>query len=86
MRQKVISKWDSFESLLFQSGAETVISKWVNVYFKVGQLFQRGAKVVSKWITMLFQSNSVISNGVSSIPGISGYKTHRQNLVYHYGL
>ena len=34
---------------LFQSGAETVISKWVNVYFKVGQkLFQSGA-VISKW-------------------------------------
>ena len=32
--------------LLFQSGAETVISKWVNVFFKVGQkLFQNGAVV-----------------------------------------
>ena len=38
---KIISKWGSFD-LLFQSGAKTVISKLVNVYFKVGQLFQSG--------------------------------------------
>ena len=39
---KIISKWGSFDNLLFQSGAKTVISKLVNVYFKVGQLFQSG--------------------------------------------
>ena len=44
----------------FQSGAETVISRWVNVYFKVGQLFQSEA-VTSKWGKVLFQSGAVIS-------------------------
>ena len=45
---------------LFQSGAETVISKRVNVYFKVGQaLFQSGA-VTSKWGKILFQSRKII--------------------------
>ena len=39
---------------LFQKGAETVISKWVKVYLKVGQLFQCRAK----W---LFQSAAVMS-------------------------
>ena len=52
MRQKVISKWGSFDNLLFQSGAsgaEIAISKRVNVYFKVEKLFQSGTKVLSKW-------------------------------------
>ena len=34
---------------LFQKGAETVISKWLKVYFKVEQFFQSGANVISKW-------------------------------------
>ena len=73
---KIISKWGKklFQSgaasktfyfkvgqAIFQSGAETVISKWVNAYFKVGQkLFQSGA-VTSKWGKMLFHSGAVIS-------------------------
>ena len=43
VEQNVISKWGSFENLLFQSGAR-VISKWGRVsYFKVRQLFGSGA-------------------------------------------
>ena len=73
---KIISKWGKklFQSgaasktfyfkvgqAIFQSGAETVISKWVNAYFKVGQkLFHSGA-VISKWGKMLFHSGAVIS-------------------------
>ena len=33
----------------FKVGAEAVISKWFNVYFKVAQLFQSEAKVISEW-------------------------------------
>ena len=42
--QKVISKWGSFDSFLFQSGA-SIISKWDrDSYLKVGQcLFHIGA-------------------------------------------
>ena len=55
MGQNVISKRGSFDNLLFQSGAETVISKWVYVYFKVGQNF------ISKWgITDVIISISVL--------------------------
>ena len=55
---KTISKWGSFDNLLLQSGAETVISKWVNVYFKVGQrLFQSGAKCYFK-VGQLFQNGA----------------------------
>ena len=43
VRQKFVSKWVSVDNLyfkvkqgLFQIGAETVMSKWANVYFKVG--------------------------------------------------
>ena len=56
--QKGISKWGSFNNILFQSGqklfqseVETVISKCVNVYFKVGQklanYFKVGQNVIS---------------------------------------
>ena len=67
MGQKAILKWSAFNNLLFQSGAsaiqkggETVISKWVKVYFKVGQLFQ-SERVTSKWDKMLLQSETVFS-------------------------
>ena len=46
---------------LFQSGAGAVLSKWVNVYFKVGQLFQSGAKVISKWGSYFKVGQNVIS-------------------------
>ena len=61
MWQKAISKWGSFDNLLFQNEAR-VISKWVgDSNFKVGKsLFQSGA-VTSKWGKMLFQSVAVIS-------------------------
>ena len=50
VEQKGISKWGTFDNLLFQSGA-SVISKWGrDSYFKVSQcLFQSGANVISKW-------------------------------------
>ena len=51
------------QQALFQSGAEAVISKGVNVYFKVGHLFQSGVKVISKWSKILFQRGAVISKG-----------------------
>ena len=51
------------QQVLFQSEAEAVISKGVNVYFKVGHLFQNGVKVISKWSKMLFQRGAVISKG-----------------------
>ena len=72
--QKAISKWGSFDNLLFQSGASVILkrdrdsfSMWFKVYFNVGQLFQSRAKVFSKWGSyfkdgqMLFQSGAVIS-------------------------
>ena len=56
---------------LFQSGAETVISKWVIVYVKVGQnLFQSwqllpsGAKCFFK-VGQLFQSGKIISKSIA---------------------
>ena len=62
--QKAILKWGSFDNLLFQSGAsviskwaETVISKWVNVYFKVGHLHQSGKKCYFK-VGQLFPSGA----------------------------
>ena len=56
---------------LIQSGVETVISKWVIVYVKVGQnLFQSGrllpsgAKCFFK-IGQLFQSGKIISKSIA---------------------
>ena len=43
------------EQVLFQSGSKTVISKWVNAYFKMGQ------NVVSKWGITLSCSRSLLS-------------------------
>ena len=61
MEQKGISKWGTFDNLLFQSGA-SVISKWGrDSYFKVSQcLFQSGA-VTSKCGKMSLDSGAVIS-------------------------
>ena len=53
--------------MLFQSGAETVISKWVTVYVKVGQnLFESGQLLPSGEkcffkVGQLFQSGKIIS-------------------------
>ena len=53
--------------VLFQSGAETVISKWVIVYVKVGQnLFESGQLLPSGEkcffkVGQLFQSGKIIS-------------------------
>ena len=56
---------------LIQSGVETVISKWVIVYVKVGQnLFQSGqllpsgAKCFFK-VGQLFQSGKIISKSIA---------------------
>ena len=58
MGQKVISKWGSFDNLLFQGG-ESVILKWGrDSYFKVGQkLLLSGAKFYFK-VGQLFQSGA----------------------------
>ena len=56
---------------LFQSGAETVISKWVIVYVKVGQnLFQSGQLLPSRAkcffkAGQLFQSGKIISKSIA---------------------
>ena len=66
--QIAISEWGSFDNLLFQSGpsviskwAETVLSKWVKVYFKMGKIFKSGAKVISKWGSYFKVGENVIS-------------------------
>ena len=46
---------------LFQSGADAVISNWVSLYFKVGELFQSGTKVISKWGSYFKVRQNVIS-------------------------
>ena len=48
------------QQALFQSGAETLMSKGVKGYFKVKHLFQSGA-ITSKWGKMLFQRGAFIS-------------------------
>ena len=46
MGQKVISKCGSFDDLLFQSGTEAVVAKWVNIYFNMGNYFKVGQKLL----------------------------------------
>ena len=62
----IISKWGSFDKplfqsgqVLFQSGAETVFSKWGS-YFKVGKKLFQSSAVTSKWGKILFQSGAII--------------------------
>ena len=62
MGQKAISKWDSFDNLLFQSGTSVVSKRGRDSCFKVGQsLFQGGAKVISKWGSYFKAGQNVIS-------------------------
>ena len=46
MGQKVISKCGSFDDLLFQTGTEAVVAKWVNIYFNMGNYFKVGQKLL----------------------------------------
>ena len=46
---------------LFQSEVETVISKWVTVYFELEQKLFQSWTITSKWDKMLFQIRAVIS-------------------------
>ena len=77
---KIISKWGKklFQSgeasttfcfkvgqKLFQSEVETVISKWVTVYFELEQKLFQSWTITSKWDKMLFQIRAVISKWVN---------------------
>ena len=50
---------------LFQSEVETVISKWVTVYFELEQKLFQSWTITSKWDKMLFQIRAVISKWVN---------------------
>lgn len=58
MGQKVITKLGSFDSLLFQSVAEMITSKFNKVYFKARKLFQSKANCYFK-VGLLIQNGAV---------------------------
>ena len=65
--KKLFQSWAALASFyfkvwqaLFQKGAETVISKQVKVYFKVGQLLHRRAQCYFK-VLQLFENGAIIS-------------------------